>query len=58
MTRLRHTSAADVALLWRLLRTRAPVSARLGVVEPGWLFVIDEVFAQRNLERVQLHLGS
>ncbi len=52
MTRLRHTNAADVALLWRLLQTRAPVSSRLGVVEPGWLFVIDEIFAQRNLERV------
>jgi predicted N-acetyltransferase YhbS len=52
MTRLRHTDAADVDLLWRLLRTRAPVSSRLGVVEPGWLFVIDEIFAQRNLERV------
>jgi predicted N-acetyltransferase YhbS len=52
MTRLRHTSAADVALLWRLLQTRAPVSSLLGVVEPGWLFVIDEIFAQRSLERV------
>lgn len=52
MTRLRHTHAADVALLWRLMQTRAPVSSRLGVVEPGWLFVIDEIFAQRNLDRV------
>jgi predicted N-acetyltransferase YhbS len=52
MTGLHHTNAADVTLLWRLLQTRAPVSSRLGVVEPGWLFVIDEIFAQRNLERV------
>ena len=46
MTRLRHTSAADVVLLWRLLQRRALVSSRLGIVEPGRLFVIDEIFVR------------
>ena len=45
-------SDADRELLWRLLRHRTPVSHRLGVVEPGWLFVIDEVLASSGFSRL------
>ncbi len=52
LRKLDAVNDADVALLWRLLGSRAPVSRRLGVVEPGWLLVINEVLVTAGLERI------
>lgn len=38
----------DVAALRRLLRQRTPVSRRLGITEPGWLFLIDVMLAREH----------
>jgi len=52
LRRLSHEAADDVALVWRLLAARTPVSQRLGVIEPGWLFFIDEVLANYGFGRL------
>jgi GNAT superfamily N-acetyltransferase len=52
LRRLSIDDRDDLALLHQKLRTRTALSQVLGVVEPGWLFVIDEVLSQRGLERV------
>ena len=45
-------SAADCATLHRLLRRRQPVSRRLSSLDPGWLFVTDEVLATGSFTRL------
>ena len=52
LRRLSHEAVDDVALVWRLLAARTPLSHRLGVVEPGWLFFIDEVLASYGFDRL------
>lgn len=42
----------DRALLARLLRRRQPVSRRLSSLDPGWLFLTDEVLATGGLTRL------
>jgi len=53
--RLSGESTGDVALLRRLLASRAPVSSRLGVLGPPALFVLAEVFATGGLARLHYH---
>jgi len=50
--KLSDASPADVALLRRLLRRRAPVSDVLGVLEAGEIFVINEILSRRRFERI------
>jgi GNAT superfamily N-acetyltransferase len=50
--KLSVSDAADVALVHRLCSTRTPLSHRLGVTEPGWLLIIDEVLEQWGFERL------
>jgi hypothetical protein len=50
MRQLSGDVAEDVAILWRLCQSRSPISHHLGVVEPGWLLVIDEVLASWGLK--------
>lgn len=50
--KLSDASPADVALLRRLLRTRAPVSNVLGVLEAGEIFVTNEILSKRRFERI------
>jgi GNAT superfamily N-acetyltransferase len=45
-------SAGDCALLGRLLQRREPVSLRLSSLDPGWLFVTDEVLATGGFTRL------
>jgi GNAT superfamily N-acetyltransferase len=52
LRRLSADAPADVGLLSGLLATRTPVSHWLGVGEPGWLFVIDEVLACSGFARL------
>jgi GNAT superfamily N-acetyltransferase len=50
--KLSDASPADVALLRRLLRTRAPVSNVLGVLEAGEVLIINEILSRRRFERI------
>jgi hypothetical protein len=50
--RLRAEDPEHVALVHRLLSRRTPVSHHLGVVEPGWLFLIDEVLTNYGFGRL------
>lgn len=43
-----ETSPEDVRILQRLLAGRKPLSRRLSSVDPGWLFIIDEMLATRG----------
>ncbi|MEZ6018354.1 MAG: GNAT family N-acetyltransferase [Planctomycetota bacterium] len=52
LRRLDPEDPLDLACLHGLLARRAPTSKRLGVVEPGWLFIIDEVLATGDLTRL------
>lgn len=45
-------SPADRAILDRLLRRRQPVSRRLSALDPGWLFIFDEVLATGGFTRL------
>ncbi len=54
LRRLDIHSDTDRETLWRLLGRRTPVSHHLGVVEPGWLFVIDEVLVSSGFTRLYL----
>jgi GNAT superfamily N-acetyltransferase len=45
-------SAGDRLLLDRLLRRRQPISRRLSSLDPGWLFVTDEVLATGSFTRL------
>jgi hypothetical protein len=45
-------SPDDLALLSRALRHRQPVSHALASLDPGWLFLFDEVLATGSLTRV------
>jgi predicted N-acetyltransferase YhbS len=50
-------SRDDVDLVHRLLRARAPVSRTLASVDPGWLFIIDEMLHTRGTFR-RLHYSA
>jgi predicted N-acetyltransferase YhbS len=43
-----ESSPEDVRILRRLLAQRAPLSRTLASVDPGWLFIIDEMLATRG----------
>lgn len=43
---------ADLQLLRDLLALRQPISYVLGAIDPGWLFLINEVLASSGLRRV------
>jgi predicted N-acetyltransferase YhbS len=45
---------ADVRILFDLLERRTHVSDIIAAVDPGWLFVIDEVLHSRGFERLYL----
>lgn len=48
-----HHLPDELDRLWHTLSERTPISHRLGVVEPGAHFIIDEVLYARGLSRVQ-----
>jgi len=52
LRRLSANDPADVSLVHRICRDRAPISNRLGPCEPGWLFVLDEILARRGFGRL------
>ena len=52
LRRLSGTAAEDLALLKRLFQNRVPVSEVLGVLEPGTIFITNELFSHQRLERI------